>query len=120
MPDGEVVTKEDGGYGPRFGGIGEVLAKRIGDMTGKEMRACTLGHLQRGGEPTSLDRILGARFGVKAVELVRDGNFGCMVSYQAYHVGSVPIEAAVHKLRSVDAEGEVVTTARSIGISLGD
>ncbi|MGJ8672622.1 6-phosphofructokinase [Rubritalea sp.] len=120
MPDGEVVTKEDGGYGPRFGGIGEVLAKRVGETTGKEVRACTLGHLQRGGEPTSLDRILGARFGVKAVELVRDGHFGSMVSYQAYHVGSVPIEAAVHKLRSVDADGEVVTTARSIGISLGD
>jgi 6-phosphofructokinase 1 len=107
-------------YGPRFGGIGEVLAERIGEMTGKETRACTLGHLQRGGEPTSLDRILGARFGVKAVELANEEKFGRMVSYQAYHVDSVTIEEAVHKLRQVDPEGEVVETARSIGISLGD
>ena len=120
MPGGEVVTKENGDYGPRFGGIGEVLAERVGELTGKEVRACTLGHLQRGGEPTSLDRILGARFGVKAVELVREGHFGRMVSYQSYHVDSVPIEAAVHKLRSVEADGEVVMTARAIGIHMGD
>ena len=104
----------------RFGGVGDMIAEKIQQLTGKETRACTLGHLQRGGAPTSLDRILGMRFGVKAVELAREGAFGQMVSYEAYHVGSVTIEEAVHQVRKVDPQGEVVKTARAVGISLGD
>ena len=88
--------------------------------TGKETRSCVLGHLQRGGSPTAIDRILGARFGVKAVKLIEAGKFGRMVSYEAYHVGSVPIEQAVHKLRLVDPDSEMVDTARALGICLGD
>lgn len=120
LPDGDLITKGKGENSVRLGGIGEVIADRIAELTGKETRACTLGHLQRGGQPTSLDRILGARFGVKAVELAQQKKFGSMVSYQAYHVGSVTIEEAVHKVRTVDPNGEVVHTARAIGISLGD
>ena len=120
LPEGDLITKGECGNNVRFGGIGEVIAERISELTGKETRACTLGHLQRGGEPTSLDRILGARFGVKAVELAHEKKFGRMVSYQAYHVSSVTIEEAVHKVRTVDPNGEVVNTARAIGISLGD
>ncbi len=104
----------------RFGGVGDIVAEKIQQLTGKETRACTLGHLQRGGAPTSLDRILGMRFGVKAVGLARDGRFGRMVSYEAYQVGSVTIEEAVHQVRKVDAEGEVVRTARAVGICFGD
>jgi exonuclease V gamma subunit len=81
--------------------------------------ATLLGHLQRGGSPTALDRILGIRFGVKAVSLIKEGLFGHMVSYQSYHVGSVPIEKAVEKLRNVDPNGELVTSAKAIGISFG-
>lgn len=88
-------------------------------MTGKETRACTLGHLQRGGAPTALDRILGMRFGVKAVKLAEEGSFGRMVSYQAYHVDSVPIKEAVHQLRLVKPEGEMVLAAKAVGISFG-
>ncbi|MFC4995145.1 6-phosphofructokinase [Rubritalea tangerina] len=120
MPEGDLITKDECGNSIRLGGIGEVVAERIGTLTGKETRACTLGHLQRGGEPTSLDRILGARFGVKAVELAHQKKFGRMVSYQAYHVSSVTIEEAVHKTRTVEPDGEVVNTARAIGICLGD
>ena len=87
---------------------------------GKETRSCVLGHLQRGGSPTAIDRILGARFGVKAVKLIDAGKFGRMVSYESYHVGSVPIEQAMHKLRLVDPGGELVDTARALGICLGD
>lgn len=119
-PDGRLLMKEDNEGETRLGGIGEFVAREIANRTGKETRACTLGHLQRGGEPTSLDRILGARFGVKAVKLAEEGNFGRMVSYQAYHVSSVPIEEAVDHLRSVDPDGEVVETARAIGICMGD
>ena len=89
-------------------------------LTGKETRACTLGHLQRGGAPTALDRILGMRFGVMAVKLAEEGRFGRMVSYQAYHVDSVPIEEAVNKLRLVEPEGEMVKAAKAVGIWLGD
>lgn len=104
----------------RLGGIGQHVAEEIGARTGKECRTCVLGHLQRGGQPTSLDRILGTRFGVKAVNLVEEGAFGQMVSYQQYHVGSVPIADAVNKLHLVDPGGEVVTTAKWIGICFGD
>lgn len=121
MPDGDIVTLDAGGKGEvRLGGIGERVASRIQELTGKDARPCVLGHLQRGGSPTALDRILGMRFGVMAVKLVEEGAFGSMVSYQSYHVGSVPIEEAVHKLRLVEPESEVVLAAKAVGICLGD
>ena len=122
-PDGEVMTidGQDIGDGEaRLGGIGDFVASELAKRTGKETRACTLGHLQRGGQPTSLDRILGARFGVKAVKLAQEGNFGNMVSYQSYQVSSAPIEEAVNKLRLVEPNSEVVETARAIGVCFGD
>jgi 6-phosphofructokinase 1 len=119
--DGKLLTQQnEDGSDVRLGGIGEYVASELAKRTGKDTRACTLGHLQRGGAPTSLDRILGARFGVKAVKLAEEGRFGRMVSYQSYHVSSASIEKAVHKLRLVDPAGEVVETARAIGICLGD
>ncbi len=121
LPDGGLVTKEDRSHAEhRLGGVGEVVSSMIERITGKETRTCTLGHLQRGGSPTSLDRMLGARFGVKAVKLIEEGKFGHMVSYQSYAVGSVPIQEAVEKLRIVEADGEIVQTARAVGISFGD
>ena len=121
MPNGGQVTSEENSGGEiRLGGIGERVALRLEELTGKEARACTLGHLQRGGAPTSQDRILGVRFGVMAVKLAEEGGFGRMVSYEAYHVDSVLIEDAVHKLRLVDPEGELVMAAKAIGICLGD
>lgn len=104
----------------RLGGIGERVAERLGELTGKETRCTTLGHLQRGGSPTSLDRVLGQRFGVKAVKLIEEKRFGRMVSYQQYHVGSVEIETAVRKLNLVDPVGEIVDAAKAVGISFGD
>ncbi len=121
MPDGELVTIDKNCTGEvRLGGIGDQVARRLQDLTSKDTRACTLGHLQRGGAPTSLDRILGMRFGVMAVKLAEEGAFGRMVSYQAYHVDSVPIEDAVNKLRLVEPDGEVVLAAKAVGICLGD
>ncbi len=117
---GALVGKDIGTAGQiKLKGISDIVAHEIEARTGKETRSCILGHLQRGGAPTALDRILGLRFGVKAVGLIKEGLFGHMVSYQSYHVGSVPIEKAVEKLRTVDPEGEVVRSARSIGISFG-
>lgn len=121
-PEGghQLVESNEGAGEYRLGGIGDRVACEIERLTGKETRSCTLGHLQRGGSPTSWDRVLATRFGVKAVHLIRDGCFGHMVSYQSYQVGSVPIEEAVEKLKLVDPDGEVVGTARAVGISFGD
>ena len=118
--DGEQVLHrtETGEY--RFGGIGEVVAQELAARTGKETRCCVLGHLQRGGPPTTLDRILGTRFGVKAVQLVNERHFGSMVSYQNYQVQHVPIAAAVNRLRLVQPSSQMVETARDTEISFGD
>ncbi len=104
----------------RLGGIGELVAKEVATRTDKEVRTCVLGHLQRGGAPTTLDRLLGTRFGVKAVELIVDEKYGSMVSYQNYQVLDVPISHAVHKLRKVPADGEMVRVAKTMEISFGD
>jgi phosphofructokinase-like protein len=121
MPDGHIVTLDANTGGEiRLGGIGEQVAAKLQKLTGKETRACTLGHLQRGGSPTALDRILGMRFGVMAVKLAEEGRFGRMVSYQSYHVDSVSIEEAVHQLRLVEPESELVVAAKAVGICLGD
>ena len=104
----------------RLGGIGDVVAREIAQRTGKETRSCVLGHLQRGGAPTTLDRILGTRFGVKAVQLANESHFGSMVSYQNYQVRHVSIAEAVNRLRLVPPNGEMVQTARDVEITFGD
>jgi 6-phosphofructokinase 1 len=104
----------------RYGGIGIVVAKEISARTGKETRCTVLGYLQRGGAPTTLDRILGTRFGVKAVRLVSEKKFGTMVSYQNYQVRHVALADAVNKLKLVPPDGELVQTARDVEISFGD
>lgn len=104
----------------RLGGVGDAVGREVESRTGKETRVCVLGHLQRGGAPTALDRILGTRFGVQAVQLIADGQFGRMVSYHNYETLSVPIADAVHRLRRVDPRGQMVATARAVGITFGD
>lgn len=101
--DAVLQQKELDAFGHvRLGGIGETLAKKIEDMTKIETRSVVLGHLQRGGSPTAFDRILGTRFGIKAVELVNAKKFGYMVSLQANKIQAVPIEKAVAKLKIID------------------
>lgn len=121
LPEGDIVTIDANCAGEvRLGGVGERVASKLQELTGKDTRACILGHLQRGGSPTAMDRILGMRFGVKAVKLAADKAFGRMVSYQSYHVDSVEIEEAVHQLRLVEPESEVVQAAKAVGICFGD
>ncbi len=88
----------------RLGGIGDVLGKQIEERTGFETRVTVLGHIQRGGSPTAFDRVLGTRFGVKAVELVLDGTFGVMVSLQGNQITAVPIEQGTGRLKTVDQD----------------
>src|SRR3954463_7507234 len=99
--DGQVVMRHSEEGEDRYGGIGAVVAGEIAARSGKETRCTVLGHLQRGGTPTTLDRILGTRFGVKAVKLIHAKKFGSMVSYQNYQVRHVPIADAVNRLRLV-------------------
>ncbi len=121
LNNGKLITRCEGAASEvSLGGAGDLVARELVERTDKDVRACTLGHLQRGGSPTAIDRILSARFGVKAVKLIKKGRFGRMVSYQSPHVGSVPIGDAVNQLRLVDPCGEIVETARALGIFLGD
>jgi ATP-dependent phosphofructokinase / diphosphate-dependent phosphofructokinase len=113
-----IQSMQPGEY--RLGGVGENVAREVAERTGKETRYCILGHLQRGGAPTSVDRILGTRFGVKAVGLLEQGRYGTMVSYQNYEVMDVPIAKAVHHIRLVDPGTQLIETARAVDISFGD
>jgi 6-phosphofructokinase 1 len=116
---GEMVQKTSAGE-DKLGGMGACVAAEIAKRTGKETRTCVLGHLQRGGDPTTLDRILGTRFGVHAVQIIAEGKSGQMVSYQNYQVQSVPIEEAVNRTKLVAPDSQMVQQARAMGIRFGD
>lgn len=88
----------------RLGGIGERVAQEIEKRTGFETRVSVLGHIQRGGTPTAFDRVLGTRFGVKAVELVKNKKFGRMVALAGNKIIDVPLQDAVQSLKTVDME----------------
>jgi len=104
----------------RLGGIGAVVAAEIEQRTGKETRAMVLGHLQRGGSPTFMDRVLCTLFGAKAVELITEGRFGRMVCHNGKFVESVPLAEAIGQLRTVPLDEGFVHATRSLGICLGD
>jgi 6-phosphofructokinase 1 len=104
---GTVVTQEEklDEFGHvRLGGIGEILAQEIEKRTGYETRVSVLGHIQRGGAPTAFDRILGTRFGVKAIELIKNKKFGRMVALAGNKIIDVSIEEAVKALKTIDME----------------
>jgi len=104
----------------QLGGIGAQVAREIERQTGKETRTVVLGHLQRGGCPTNMDRALCTIFGSMAVELIADRQFGRMVTYLGSQFDSAPIKEAVGRLRTVPPEGGFILAARALGISLGD
>ena len=108
------------GTADRYGGIADRLADEIGERTGRETRSLVLGHLQRGGYPNAYDRLLSLRFGSAAVELIEAGEFGCMVALDPPEVHAVPLADAVEHLKRVPVDGDVVRTARALGISLGN
>ena len=98
-------TDEKDAFGNvRLGGIGNFLAKEIEKRMDVETRVTVLGHVQRGGSPTAHDRVLGTRFGVAAVELIKDENFGRMVALQGNKIVSIELEEAISKPKTVDME----------------
>ena len=115
-----VIKEAEGEFVERLGGIGARIAAEVEKRTGKETRNVVLGHLQRGGAPTSFDRILATRFGARAVELVLQGQFGTMVAFHPPDIVAVPLENVVHRTRNVPLDFDVIRTARAMGISLGE
>jgi len=103
----------------RLGGVGFRVAAELEACLGMESRVVVLGHVQRGGTPTHTDRLLGTRFGVKAMELVAVGERQQMVALKGTRVTAVPLGEAIGKLNLVDPQGELVSVAESLGIALG-
>jgi phosphofructokinase-like protein len=120
--NGKKVLLEEAskGHVERLGGIGAVVAARLEELTGKETRCVVLGHLQRGGAPTAFDRVLATRFGGKAVELLTRGVFGRMVANNPPDIVPIPLADVVGKTKTVPLDYDLLKTARSIGVGLGD
>ncbi len=121
---GDLTTEENNEVGyenVRLGGVSHQLVhdlKKVGFEA--DMRETVLGHLQRGGIPIAYDRILATQFGVKAFEMVLEKKYGEMVAYRHPHIISVPFSEAVDKPNFVNPAGNLIQTAKGIGISFGD
>ncbi|TKJ38410.1 6-phosphofructokinase [candidate division LCP-89 bacterium B3_LCP] len=115
-----VVESADQTHGlDRLGGIGQQVGYEISQNLGMDTRVTTLGHIQRGGKPSTFDRILATRFGVEAVHMVVKKKFGHMVALRKAKIVYVPLEEAIGKQKFVDPDGQMVQTAEAIGISMG-
>lgn len=121
LPSGELVATApcDNQRQVRLGGIGNVVGCEIEKRLGKETRTVVLGHLQRGGAPTTFDRVLATQFGAHAVRLIVERKFGQMVTYWPPDMSSVPIVEAI-QLSTVNPSCSAVQAARALGISFGD
>ncbi|MBO6244220.1 MAG: 6-phosphofructokinase, partial [Clostridia bacterium] len=138
--DGEIVIKgtRNNGEGvdnTKLGGIGEIVAKQLEEITGLEARNTTLGYMQRGGTPTAFDRVLSTKYGTKAMELAIEGKFGTLTVIKNGKLDSVSLEDVVgnntkigavsgntkeSNLRRVSMDDDLIKTARDIGINFGD
>jgi len=140
-PKGGEITiagKRDNGAGvdnTKLGGVGQVVAKQLEQLTGLEARNTTLGYMQRGGSPTAFDRVLSTKYGSKAMELALEGKFGVLtvikngkLDYVSLEdvvgnntkIGAVSGNTAESNIRKVTMDHDLVKTARNIGICLGD
>jgi phosphofructokinase-like protein len=120
--DGTVELVERRGVGTvdRLGGIASKVARTIEHHTGKETRTLVLGHLQRGGSPTTYDRLLALRFGAAAVRAIADRAFGIMVGLNGPDITRIALENVVGRAKNVPLDSDTIRTAREMGISLGD
>jgi ATP-dependent phosphofructokinase / diphosphate-dependent phosphofructokinase len=114
------VETDVAGKADRYGGAAEHIADEISKRTGRETRAMVLGHLQRGGVPTSFDRLIAMRFGAAAVRCVEEKKFGTMVALDPPNIKAVPIEDAISRIKHVSLDSDIMQTARDVGISFGD
>lgn len=111
----------DAGDGhPRLGGAGDRLAHELAPHIEHEIRVTVLGHLQRGGSPVPFDRILATRLGRRAAEAAAGGRYGTMVCLRQGSIAEVPLAEATAAQKLVDPAGELVATARAVGVGFGD
>lgn len=119
-PEGSTKMVTDAHGQSRYGGIGRLIAEEVAKRTGAESRVTVLGHVQRGGSPSPLDRITASAFGVAAVDLVAAGRFDRMVAWHDRKVVDVPLDQVTAGTRAVDPNDTLVHTARGLGISFGE
>jgi len=117
---GRSVIEKRLGAAERLGGAGERVAAALGELTGRETRLVVLGHLLRGGTPTTFDRLLSLRFGAAAVRALAEGRTGVMVALDPPAVRYVPLAQATQRMKTVPLDCDTVRTARELGICLGD
>lgn len=109
------------GQSERLGGIGEQVAAELEELTGKQARVVVLGHLLRGGSPSSFDRIAAKRFGAAAVRALAQGVTGVMVALgEGHNVHHVPLADVAGRMKGVPLDGDTLQTARDLDICLGD
>ena len=116
----EVAEAAEIGHAERLGGIGERVGQAIHARTGKDTRVVVLGHLLRGGSPTSFDRLAAMRFGTAAVRALGEGQSGIMVALGFPNVNYVPLEEVAGRMKAVPLDSDTVQTARDLGIEFGD
>jgi 6-phosphofructokinase 1 len=114
------VLSREVGRAERLGGVGEKVAAELQELTGKETRVVVLGHLLRGGSPTSGDRLIALRFGAAAVRALAEGQRGVMVALAPPTVNYVPLEEATRRMKTVPLDCDTVLTARDLGTCFGD
>lgn len=103
--DESYLSEKEDSFGHKaLGGVGDYLSREVERITGYETRHVVLSHIQRGGQPSARDRLMGRYFGIAAVDLILDQDFGRMVSWSNGKVTSVPLKRAIEKLRVVDVE----------------
>ena len=115
-----LLERAHDGHVERLGGIGAKVCEGLSRLTSKETRSVVLGHLQRGGAPTSFDRVLASRFGAKAVQLVLNGSFGSMVAFDPPDIIARPLKDIVGKTKTVPLDHDLLLTAKSLGVAFGD
>jgi ATP-dependent phosphofructokinase / diphosphate-dependent phosphofructokinase len=104
----------------RLGGVAEFVARELHRLTKRETRSLVLGHLQRGGQPTTTDRLLATRLGAAAVRAIQRGEQNVMLALQASKIVCVPLEQAIKETKFVPLDSDIVLSARDLGISFGD
>jgi len=121
-PKGGTVSVRDKEIGreARLGGIGEIVTRQLTKLTGKECRVVVLGHLLRGGTPTTFDRLISLRFGAAAIRALEEGKSGIMVALDPPKVLYVPLEDATRRMKSVPLDCDTLMTGRDLGICFGD
>jgi 6-phosphofructokinase 1 len=120
---GELATtgeKEAGRQEVHLGGIAERVAQEIRERTGYDTRSLVLGHIQRGGTPTTFDRLIALRFGAAAVRILAERITGVMITLDPPKVRSVPLAEALSRMKSVPLDCDTIQTAREIGVCFGD